>query len=217
MDTALRQQRFTAFEQAVEIPMLILALFMLPLLLLPELFDLSASVKAAVLIGDWFIWSAFALELGIKTYLSPSRRDYLVSHWYDVVIVVVPFLRPLRIVRSLRVLRASRALRLLSYGVRLTTEARAMIASRGLHYAAIIGAGVFFSLVGLAMLFERDASGANIHTYGDAVWWGIATIEDVLARLEQMEARLIAMQHAHNDDAPVIPTVAPEVKVPSSD
>ena len=38
-----------------------------------------------------------------------------------------------------------------------------------------------------------------------------------LSFFEQMEARLIAMQHAHNDDAPVIPTVAPEVKVPSSD
>jgi voltage-gated potassium channel len=131
-----------------------------------------------------------------------------------------------------------------------------MILSYGLHYATVVGAVVFFSLTGLALLFERDAAGANIHTYGDAIWWGIATIttvgygdrfpvttegraisifimilgislfslitasiaakfvrpsvereeatlEDVLARLEQMEARLIAMQHAHDDDEPV--------------
>jgi len=232
--------------------MLGLALLMLPLLLLPEFVNLSSTSKQAIIGVEWFIWSAFALELGIKTYLSPSRRQYLVSHWYDVVIVLVPFLRPLRIVRSLRVLRASRAMRLLSYGVRLTHQARVMILSHGLHYAVAIGAIIFFSLAGLALLSERNAAGANIKTYGDAVWWGIATIttvgygdrfpvttegraisvfimllgislfsivtasiaamfvrpsvdkeeatlEDVLARLEQMEARIIALQHGHNN------------------
>jgi voltage-gated potassium channel len=251
----LRQQRFIAFERAVELPMLLLALLMLPLLLLPEFFDLSPAMREGLLAGEWFIWSAFALELGVKTYLSPSRRKYLVDHWYDVVIVVVPFLRPLRIVRSFRVLRAARAMRLLSYGVRLMQQARAMIVSHGLHYAAMVGAGIFLALTGLALVFERDAGGANIHTYGDAIWWGIATIttvgygdrfpvttegraisvfimllgislfsivtasiaamfvrpsvdkeeatlEDVLARLEEMEARLIAMQHGHNGTEP---------------
>ena len=240
--------------------MLALALLMLPLLLIPEFFDLSSTIKEGLLAGEWFIWSAFALELGVKTYLSPRRTRYLLEHWYDVVIVVVPFLRPLRIVRSLRVLRASRAMRLLSYGVRLVNQARMMILSHGLHYAVMVGAGVFFSLAGLALVFERDASGANIRSYGDAVWWGIATIttvgygdrfpvttegravsvfimilgislfslitasiaamfvrpsvdkeeatlEDVLLRLEEMEARLIAMQRGQNgaEPAPATP------------
>jgi voltage-gated potassium channel len=227
---------------------------MLPLLLLPEFFDLSSTMEEGLLAGEWFIWSAFALELGVKTYLSPSRKKYLFDHWYDVVIVVVPFLRPLRIVRSLRVLRASRALRLLSYGVRLLNAARSMVVTRGLHYAAIVGAGLFLALAGLALLFEHDAQGGNIKTYGDAVWWGFttittvgygdlypvtmegrtiavfimivgislfslitasvaatflkpgidkeeATLEDVLQRLEEMEARLIALQLGQRNGA----------------
>ena len=251
LDAGERQRRFLAFERAVEVPLLLLALLMLPLLLLPEFFDLSAEVQDGLLLGEWFIWSAFALELGIKTYLSPNRKKYLFDHWYDVVIVFVPFLRPLRIVRSLRVLRMTRALRLLSYGVRLVHEARLMVMSHGLHYAAIVGAGVFFALSGLALLFERDAGDANIRTFGDAIWWGIATIttvgygdrfpvttegraisvfimllgislfslitasvaamfvkpsaekqeatlEDVLQRLEEMEARLLAVQRGQN-------------------
>jgi voltage-gated potassium channel len=247
LDANERQRRFLAFEHAVEVPMLVLALLMLPLLVLPELFDLSSQVKGALILGEWFIWSAFALELGIKTYLAPQRKKYLVDHWYDVIIVAVPFLRPLRIMRSMRVLRMARALRLLSFGTRLVHEARVIVMSHGLHYAVIIAAVVFFALAALALAFEREATGGNIHTFGDAVWWGIATIttvgygdrfpvttegkvistflmllgislfslitasvaamfvkpgaekqeatlEDVLKRLEEMEARLLAVQ-----------------------
>jgi voltage-gated potassium channel len=247
LDADERQRRFAAFERAVEIPLLALAILMLPLLLLPEFFDLPADVREGILVAEWFIWSAFALELGIKTYLATDRKKYLLSHWYDVVIVLVPFLRPLRIVRSLRVLRMTRALRLLSYGVRLLTEARVIVLSHGLHYAALVAAIVFFALAGLALVFERQADDANIRTIGDAIWWGIATmttvgygdrfpittegkaiavvlmllgislfslitatvaamfvkpgaekqeatLEDVLQRLEEMEARLMAVQ-----------------------
>ena len=247
LDADERQRRFAAFERAVEIPLLALAILMLPLLLVPEFFDLSPDVREGILVAEWFIWSAFALELGVKTYLATDRKKYLLSHWYDVVIVVVPFLRPLRIVRSMRVLRATRALRLLSYGLRLMQETRVMATSHGLHYAALAGAVVFFALAGLAFAFERDAGDANIRTFGDAVWWGIATtttvgygdrfpvttegravsvlimllgislfslltasiaamfvkpgaekqeatLEDVLQRLEEMEARLMAVQ-----------------------
>ncbi len=244
--------------------MLLLALLMLPLLLVPEFFDLSTEMNDGLLVGEWFIWSAFAMELGVKTYLSPSRRQYLVEHWYDVVIVFVPFLRPLRIVRSFRVLRAARAMRLISYGMRLLEDARELVTKHGLHYATIIGAMLFFALAGLALAFERDAAGGNIHTYGDAIWWGIATVttvgygdrfpvttegrvisvlimllgisffslitasiaamfvqpgmdkeeatlEDVLVRLEQMEARLIAIQHNHNGTEPESPLVGDSV------
>ena len=248
--------------------MLLLALLMLPLLLVPEFLTLSPAMSRLLLLGDWFIWAAFAMELLVKTYLSVSRRQYLIEHWYDVVIVVVPFLRPLRLVRSFRLLRAARAMRLVSYGLRLLHEAHDMVTSHGLHYATIIGAALFFVLAALALAFERQASGSNIHTYGDAIWWGIATIttvgygdrfpvttegrvisvmimllgislfslitaavaamfvqptmkkeeatlEDVLARLEQMEARLIAMQHNHNGAEPV--AVLKEESLPAAD
>ena len=227
--------------------MLALAILMLPLLLIPEFFDLSQAAEDGLLFGEWFIWTAFAMELAVKTYLSSNRRKYLVDHWYDVVIVVVPFLRPLRILRSMRVLRATRAARLISYGVRLLREARIMVTSHGLHYAVLIATVLFFSLAGVALVFERDAADGNIRDYGSALWWGIATIttvgygdyfpvttegraisvflmllgislfslvtasiaamfvqpgaekqeatlEDVLARLEEMEARLLAVQ-----------------------
>jgi voltage-gated potassium channel len=251
LDLAERQQRFDAFERAVELPMLALALLFLPLLLVPEFVRVSAEVRQGLVVADWFIWSAFALELGIKTFLAPNRKQYVIRHWYDVVIVVIPFLRPLRIVRSLRVLRMGRALRLVSVGTRLMTEARLLVTSHGLHYAVLLASIVFFALAGLALAFERNAGEANIRTLGDALWWSMATattvgygdrfpvttegrtiavllmflgvglfslvtasiaatfvkpatekqeatLEDVLQRLEEMEARLLAVQRGQD-------------------
>jgi hypothetical protein len=44
------------------VPLLVLAIAMLPLLIVPLLVDLPRSAKAMFVALDWFIWSAFALE-----------------------------------------------------------------------------------------------------------------------------------------------------------
>ena len=43
--------------------MLALSLLMVPLLLGPELFTLSESLKETFFVLDWFIWAVFALPL----------------------------------------------------------------------------------------------------------------------------------------------------------
>src|SRR5262245_32579251 len=107
--------------------MLVLAFLMVPLLLAPELFALSPEMRETFFVLDAFIWPAFALELVIKTYLSEKRKDYLLRHWYDVLIVVVPFLRPLRIVRSVRVIRLLRGARLFSFAMHFAHSARKIV------------------------------------------------------------------------------------------
>lgn len=157
--------------------MLVLAFLMVPLLLGPELFDLSPELKQTFFVLDWFIWAVFALELAIKTYLSLDRGIYLKRHWFDVIIVVVPFLRPLRLVRSLRFLRVARGARLLSFAMRFIYSAQTIIGRHGIRYALLAGALLFFAAAGLALLFERDQG--NITTLDDALWWAATTITTV--------------------------------------
>ena len=157
--------------------MLVLALLMVPLLLAPVLFDLSPELKETFFVLDWFIWAVFALELVIKTYLAEQRANYLWRHWYDVVIVVVPFLRPLRLLRSVRLLRLLRGARLLSFAMRFVHSARKLVDQHGIKYALVAGALLFFAAAGLALLFERDDG--NIRTLDDALWWAATTITTV--------------------------------------
>jgi hypothetical protein len=85
--------------------MLALSLAIIPLLVVPWAADLPRALDTAFVALDCSIWAAFALELAVKTYLVERHRDYLVRHWFDVLIVALPFLRPLRVVRSARALR----------------------------------------------------------------------------------------------------------------
>ncbi|MPZ49315.1 MAG: potassium channel protein [Dehalococcoidia bacterium] len=173
-----RQEAYLTVERFTEVPMLVLSALLVPLLLAPLLFDLSPGLDDALFVLDWAIWGVFALELGVKTYLSPQRLPYLRQHWFDLLIVVLPFLRPLRVVRSARALRVFRALRLVSVVARVTHSTRAVLAGHGLQYILLIGLILLLACAGLVMLFERD-SGGTIDGYDEALWWAITTITTV--------------------------------------
>ena len=167
MDLERRTRLYARVERATELPMLVLAAAMLPLILVPLLVDLPATVDLALFVGDWVIWGAFAVELGVKTYLSPDRRRYLISHWYDVVIVVVPFLRPLRL------------LRLIGIVSRMGLTSKIILARRGLGYVLIFGVLSMIGIAGLVLIVEQQDGSALITSYPAALWWAAATVTTV--------------------------------------
>jgi len=120
----------------------------------------------------------FALELGTKTYLAPARGRYLRQHWFDAVIVAVPFLRPLRIARSARALRALRVLRVVSFTARATHSARAVLVEHGLQYVLLVGMIFVPVSAGVVTLFERGGEG-TIQGFDDGLWWAATTITTV--------------------------------------
>jgi len=79
------------------VPMVLLALLFLVVLVLPLLVGLPAEATARLDLAGAVVWLLFAVELGLKTYLAPDRRQFLASRWYDVLIVAFPILRPLRV------------------------------------------------------------------------------------------------------------------------
>ena len=169
-----RARAFEAVDRATELPLLALALAMVPLLVAPFVLDLSDRAETVALGLDWIIWALFAVELMVKTYLAPSRRSYLTSHWFDVVIVVVPFLRPLRVARSARALRLLRGARLLSVLARLGGTTRAILTTHGLQYVLLLVLGAAL----LVALLERNADG-SISDVGSALWWAAAKVTTV--------------------------------------
>jgi voltage-gated potassium channel len=173
-----RSNAFLTVERVTELPLAILSVVMLPLLILPLLVDLPQRTREAFLAADWLIWAIFAMELMVKTYLAPARLTYLRRHWFDVVIVVVPFLRPLRVIRSARALRALRGLRLLSFAVRAVHSSRSILAEHGLQYVLVFGLILVLVCAGLISYFEAGSDG-SIQDFDDGLWWAITTVTTV--------------------------------------
>ena len=77
---AQREALLHRIERLTELPLLILAFVMIPLLVGPLLWDLSSSEEAVFLTLDWFIWAIFAVDLATKLAVAPHRLAYLKRH-----------------------------------------------------------------------------------------------------------------------------------------
>lgn len=175
---ARRSAQLDRFERVTELPLLVLALLMIPLLLAPVAFALPERVEHVLLALDLIIWGVFAAELFFRTYLAPRRLAYLGQHWFDVLIVALPLLRPLRIVRSARALRVLRVIRVVAYLLRASHATRAIMGRGGVQGALLFAFG---ALAGSAIVitFAEQGSGGEIDGFGTAVWWALTTVTTV--------------------------------------
>jgi voltage-gated potassium channel len=119
------QEALDRFERQTAWPMMALALAIIPLLVVPLLVDLPSGAETTFFALDWLIWIAFVLEYGIRLYLAPNKRHFVSHNIIDLLFVLIPFLRPLRVLRSARafsVLRAARGTVILLRAIKAVQE-----------------------------------------------------------------------------------------------
>lgn len=149
-------------------PLLIVALIFLVVLCLPVIDPaMPAGETVAVRAANYTIWAVFAVDYAVRLRLVDDRRRFVRTHLPDLLVVLLPALRPLRL------------LRLLSLGQMLARRGTAAIVADVSRFVA--GAAVLLVFVSAVLVLdsERDAHGANIRTFGDAVWWSCTTITTV--------------------------------------
>ena len=162
-------EAYRRFEQAVELPMLVLALAFIPLLA-AEALNWGSPV---VIEGAYLLLSAlFALEYGIKLYLAPDRGRMVRTHVFDLALIVLPFLRPLRAARVLRLIRAGAA------AGRAAVALRRVTARRGFRSFLLVVA-VVITVGGVLMWLVERGVNETIHTPLDGIWWALVTTTTV--------------------------------------
>jgi voltage-gated potassium channel len=113
---------------------------------------------------DYVIWALFAIDYVIRISLATDRVRYWWRHLLDLLIIVLPILRPLRVLRLVMLLRVLNR--------RVAATLRGKILLYGMTSAVLL---VFCGA--LAMLdAERGAADAQIRTFGDSLWWATTTI-----------------------------------------
>jgi voltage-gated potassium channel len=173
------QEALDRFERQTALPMMILALAIIPLLAVPLIIDLPSGVESTFFALDWFIWVAFVLEYGIRLYLAPSKRYFVSHNIIDLLFVLIPFLRPLRIVRSVRAFSLLRAFRGTVILLRAVKAAKTVLTTHKLGYTLLIAVGVVVGSGLLVATLEETDPERNIQSIPDGLWWAVTTITTV--------------------------------------
>jgi voltage-gated potassium channel len=112
-------------------------------------------------------WPVFLGDYLLRLVLADHRWRFVRENWVDGLAVLLPLLRPLRIISLVRVARV--------LDRRLTSTLHGRVAA----YVTMTASLVVF-MASLAVYdAERGAADASIAGYGDAVWWALTTITTV--------------------------------------
>lgn len=166
--TARPVSRVQRWERRNEVPLLLLAVAFLVAYAWPILDPrLSRSLESSLAVVSWAVWAAFALDFAARIALAEDRRTYAAQHWYDVALLALPMLRPLRLLRVLAFARV------LSRTVTRSLAGRATLYVAGTAIASVC-------LGALAVLdAERGSPRATITSIEDALWWACTTVTTV--------------------------------------
>ncbi|MFC8349498.1 potassium channel family protein [Streptomyces sp. NPDC057280] len=112
-------------------------------------------------------WALFAVDYAVRWRLSGQRLRFVRTHWLDTVVLVLPLLRPLRVVKVYEAVQ------------RRHGQPRLALHARVIFYAGI--STVLLGFAGALAVYqqERGAPGASMRTFGDAMWWTCATLATV--------------------------------------
>ena len=116
---------------------------------------------------QWISWVAFAIDLLVGLISADKKMKFLMHHPLEVITVLLPFLRPLRL------------LRVISFGTLVIQKVAV-----GRQFAITLKvflASVLLAYIGAVQITitERGVEGSNIKNFGDGLWWAITTVTTV--------------------------------------
>ena len=158
----------TRWERATELPLIMLAVAFLAAYAWPVLDPrLDEPWRSLCTLVVWAAWATFAVDYAVRLVQSGDRRRWVLTHLLDLAVIVLPLLRPLRLLRLVSLVRV------------LDRSASATLRGRvGLYVG--VGATLMGFVAALAVLdAERGQPGARITTFGGAAWWAATTMTTV--------------------------------------
>jgi voltage-gated potassium channel len=156
------------WQKKTAVPSLILSLlFTLSFVVPIYWYPVNLTIKTICTVINYGTWILFAADYAFQIKLAPNVSKYLKGHIFELLLVILPFFRPLRALRA------------------IAFTAQASIRSKRAFIKSIpvvmTGATVLMIIImGAAILdIERNAPGANIKTPMDALWWGLVTVTTI--------------------------------------
>jgi len=126
-----------------------------------------SSTQTLLNIVQWVSWIAFATDLIFGLNNAKSKKQYLKKHPLEVAAVLLPFLRPLRLMRVISF--GGLAIQKVAIGRQFAITIKVFLASIFVAYISAVQ----------ITITERAVDGSNIKNFGDGLWWAITTVTTV--------------------------------------
>lgn len=111
-------------------------------------------------------WVIFVIDYVTRLSLATEKKVWFRSHIFDLLVVALPALKPLRLLKAITEVQSK-----VSKGQAVRTR------------VATLAGGAVLVIVWIGSLsvlsVERNAPGATITSFGDAIWWAFVTITTV--------------------------------------
>ena len=129
--------------------------------------SISESTNQILGIIQWVCWLAFAVDLLLGIVTSENKIAYLKRHPLEIASVLLPFLRPLRLMRVISF--GGLALQKIAIGRQFAIMVKVAITTVFIAYIAAVQ----------ITITERAVEGSNIKTFADGLWWAVTTVTTV--------------------------------------
>lgn len=113
----------------------------------------------------WITWAVFLVDYIVRLVIAEHRWRWFRRHLLDLAIVVLPMLRPLRLMRFLTVIA------LVQRGAGNILRGRVVIYT--------IGAATLVVLIAALAILDAEGGRGTIDTFGEALWWALVTMTTV--------------------------------------
>ncbi|MFE5034156.1 potassium channel family protein [Streptomyces sp. NPDC056683] len=129
--------------------------------------NLPEAAHAVFLSLMYTAWAMFAVDYAVRWRLSGEGPGFVRRHWLDTLVLVLPLLRPVRVVRTYESIQRRRG------------EPRLSLHARVAAYSTLSISLLGFSGALAVYQVERSAPNASIRTFGDSLWWTCSTLSTV--------------------------------------
>jgi voltage-gated potassium channel len=111
------------------------------------------------------IWVIFAIDYGVRLLLTDHRGRWFIRKFFDFLIIVLPALRPLRLLRLVTLLS------IVNRSVGGAVRAKILIFA--------VGATVLLVYIASLAVLDAERAEGEITSLAEALWWAVVTITTV--------------------------------------
>ena len=159
-----QSDRLERLERITELPLMLASFALIPIITGLYLWDLSTLETRIYSQAQIAIWALFAVALLAKIAVAPDKLRYIRNNWLEVLLVVIPVIRPLRILRAF---------------IWIARDITRMNRLVTLESLLAYGIGTVLLAATVVTTAERTADGANILSFPDALYWSFVTVSTV--------------------------------------